>query len=119
MTYGGNRESDNYHKLRGFSFAWPRSFPRAVSRDILHTHTALHNSSDSRESEVAGGRLGILSGQGVSQQEVDYRHCCHGAPGRTQSVDMLGRVQKPVEGIFPYGAFESDFSRPMSPTHLL
>lgn len=41
MTYGGNRESDNCHKLKEFSFAWPRSFTRAVPLDILQKHTAL------------------------------------------------------------------------------
>lgn len=95
MTYGGNRESDNYHKLKGFSFAWPRSFTRAVSR-VLQKHTVLHNSSDSRESEVEGGRLWSLTGQGVSQQEVDCRHCCHGTPG--ESSETCGR-KLPLWGI--------------------
>lgn len=37
----------------------------------------------------------------------------------TAATAPLGRVRKPVEGNFPYGAFESDFSQPVSPTHLL
>lgn len=57
VIYGGNRESDNCRKLKEFSFAWPRSFTPAVSCDILQKkHTELHHSSDSRESEVEGGK---------------------------------------------------------------
>jgi hypothetical protein len=31
MTYGGNRESDDCHKPKELSFAWPGSFTQAVS----------------------------------------------------------------------------------------
>lgn len=124
MTYGGNRESDDCHKPKELSFAWPDSFTRVVFHEILQKHTALHNSSDSRESEVEGGRgvnrrLGT-PGQWVSQQEVDGSHCCPGASGRTHSLRThLGRVRKAVEGSFCYRAFELDFSWPLPPTHLL
>lgn len=56
MNYGGNRESDNCHKLKEFSFTWPRPMVQAVSHDIQQKHTVLHGSGDSSEAEETGGR---------------------------------------------------------------
>lgn len=89
MNYGGNRESDNCHKLKEFSFTWLRSIIPAVSHDIQQKHTVLHSSSGSSEAEETGGR-------GINERPAGngLEPLCHGASGGPKTADTAGKLGK-------------------------